>query len=232
MGILRNLLFSDGLRFSEMKSDESLENNKFDFHLKELMKQGFIVKDENLYKLTDKGKEYANTMDTDEIKVQKQAKIGAISVALREVDGKWEYLIYTRLKQPFYGSQGFPSGKAKWGELFSATSKREFKEETNLDGKPELYKIRHYIVFKKGISEEEKELVEDKVFFFHRIVNPTGELKPNNEGKFEWVKEVDLEKYLVKPFDSVQEVIDHANEAKNFNGTVTFEERHESTENF
>lgn len=230
MGILRNLLFSNGLKYTQMKPDESIENNKFDFHLKELMRQGLIEKNETngLYKLTDKGKEYANTMDTDKVKVQKQAKIGAISVALREVEGKWEYLIYTRLKQPFYGSQGFPSGKVKWGELCRDACQREFKEETNLEGEPELYKIRHYIVFKK----ETGELVEDKIFFFHRILNPTGDLKANNEGKFEWVKEKDLQEYLVKPFDSTEEIIEHAVAAKNFDGNVTFDERHEHTDNF
>ncbi|MBD3280506.1 NUDIX domain-containing protein [Candidatus Dojkabacteria bacterium] len=228
MGILRNLLFSDGLRYSEMKPGEDLENNQFDFHLKELMKQGLIKKNDKLYQLTDKGKEYANTMDTDKIKVQKQAKIGAISVALRKIDGEWEYLVYTRLKQPFYGSQGFPSGKVQWGELCKDASKREFNEETSLDGEPELYRIGHHLVFNKNSGE----LVEDKIFFFHRIINPEGELKSNEEGKFEWVKEKDLRKYLKKPFETAEVIISEALGAKNFDGVVGFYERIEHTDNF
>lgn len=228
LNILKKLLFSDGLRYSQMKPSKDIENNQYDFHLKELLRHALIEKKGNIYILSDKGKEYANRMDDQKVQIQRQAKVGAISVALREVSGEWEYLVYTRLKQPFYGAQGFPSGKVQWGELFSEASKREFKEETNLEGEPELYKIRHYVVFKK----DTKELVEDKVFFFHRIVNPTGDLESNNEGKFEWVKESELEKYLTKPFDSAQEVIDHAIEARDFDGRITFHERHEYTDNF
>lgn len=226
--ILKKLLFSKGLRYSQVKPKKDLPNNQFDFHLKELIRHKLIVKSDNVYKLTDLGKEYSNRMDDETVQVQKQAKIGAISVALREFNREWEYLVYTRLKHPFYGSQGFPSGKVRWGESISATCKRELKEETNLIGNPELFKVGHHLVYKKNTHE----LVEDKIFFFHRIFNPKGKLKSNHEGNFEWVKEKDFKIFLRKPFGSVQEILNLAKEAREFSGYLAFYEEKEFTENF
>ena len=195
--ILNKLLFSEGLKFSELKPDEKLENNQFTFHLKELLRARLIQKEKNIYKLTIKGKEYANTMDTDNAQVMKQAKVSAISCLIKKTKGGYEYLIYTRLKQPFFGRQGFPSGKVKWGERITDACKREMEEETGLSIKPELFKISHQMVFKIPGHE----LIEDKIFFFFRALNPKGKLIPNNEGKYEWVAEKDLNEYIKKPFE-------------------------------
>jgi ADP-ribose pyrophosphatase YjhB (NUDIX family) len=228
MQILKNLLFNQELRFSELKPNETIENNQFTFHLDKLIGDNLVQKISNKYSLTSTGKEFANTMDTDEIKIQKQTKVSAVTCAMRIRDCKYEYLIYTRLKHPFYGHQGFPSGKVKWGEKIIDACKREFFEETKLLGKPELFTIHHHHVYDKNTNK----LLEDKLFFIFKIVNPKGRLRANNEGNFEWIKEAELKKYIIKPFGALNDILKVMKLAKSNKTIISVEEFDEFTEEF
>ena len=63
--ILSKLLFSEGLRYSDAKPNKRLENNKYDFHLDQLIKIGYVQHNDNLYSLTSIGKDYTNRIDRD-----------------------------------------------------------------------------------------------------------------------------------------------------------------------
>ncbi len=166
------------------------------------MKEGFVKKEENEYMLTSKGKEYANRMDLGDTFVENQAKISVVLTCIRNIDEEEEYLLYTRRKSPFYGFQGFPTGKVRRGEDILEAASRELKEETDLLGKPKLYAIRHY-----RIHSKDKKLLEDVIFFACRFDNPTGELKSNVEGDFVWVNKKDIWKYLKKPVREIKELV-------------------------
>src|SRR5436190_10158647 len=118
--ILKKMLFTNGSRYSDLKPKKSMENNQFDFHLDQLTKAGYVKKSDKDYSLTSLGKEYANRMDTDKVLVTPQSKVSVILCPLKNDN---EYLIYTRLKQPFYGCQGFMSGKVQYGELIIDAAK-------------------------------------------------------------------------------------------------------------
>jgi ADP-ribose pyrophosphatase YjhB (NUDIX family) len=226
--ILKKLLFAQKLRYTELKPDEALENNQFDFHLDQLIKAGYIQKTEQGYLLTQSGKEYANRMDTDTVKIPKQAKVSVSLAIRREFEGKRQYLIYTRLKQPFYGCQGFPSGKIRYGENVTDTITRELKEETNLDGAGVPVLLRHYRVFDKS----SKELLEDKFMFYSLVENPTGELVPNNEGKFEWVDYDNLFSYVTNHFVSNEQFRKNIEFIEHFDGVMRFEEMDQFDDRF
>lgn len=233
LAILKKLLFSNGLRFSELKPMETMENNQLIFHVDQLVKDQLVIKTEDkIYKLTDLGKEYANRMDTDKTQVMRQGKIGAIQCCFRTADttdsGENEFLIYTRLKQPFYGSQGYPSGKVAYGESVLDASVRELAEETQLVGEPKLFMIEHHRVYKPDTNE----LLEDKYFYFCRYVNPKGNVIANDEGKFEWVTESQLNDYWVKPFEKVERLQYITKRIKDVDSAVTFEEVIHFAENF
>jgi 8-oxo-dGTP pyrophosphatase MutT (NUDIX family)/predicted transcriptional regulator len=226
MSILKKLLFAESLKFSELRPDNNVENNLLTFHLDRLIKDGLVQKTEDGYKLTPTGKEFANRMDTDNNKVQRQGKISALQCCYRNINGELEFLVYTRLKHPFYGCQGYPSGKVQYGEQVIAASKRELLEETGLIGDPEIFMIDHYIVYK------DNELVEDKYFYFCRYLNPTGELTQSEEGKFEWVKESELDKVWTKPAEPIERMRYINERIKDTKSPLTFSESIHHTDNF
>lgn len=127
--ILKKLLFVKSVKFTDLKPDKDIENNQFDFHLDQLIRFEYIEKLGKEYSLTSVGKEFANRMDTDKTTINIQAKISAVVAPVRiNKDGEKEFLIYTRLKHPFYGCQGFMSGKIAYGEAVLEAASRELKE--------------------------------------------------------------------------------------------------------
>jgi ADP-ribose pyrophosphatase YjhB (NUDIX family) len=223
--ILRRLLFNPQLRYTELKPEAKLENNKFDFHLDQLVGMGYVVKQDKFYKLTSGGKEYANRIDTDDSKskVIIQAKITVSILPMRIRKGKREFVIYTRLKQPFYGCQGFLSGKVFYGETLTKAAARELKEETGLIARPKVFYIRHYLVYEKAT----RKLVEDKYFNFCIAKNPRGELKgKDEEGRYEWVPEVEIKKYVTNPFETVAELYGFIRRADAQKGDRVFFQEH------
>jgi predicted transcriptional regulator len=75
LNILKNLLFSKSSSYSQGKPDPEMENNQYQFHLEQLIKDGLIEKNVKSYCLTTKGKEFAGRINTDQVKITKQAKI-------------------------------------------------------------------------------------------------------------------------------------------------------------
>ena len=142
--ILRKLLFAESLRFSELKPDKEMENNRFDWHLKQLLNSGLVEKQSDGYRLSMQGKKYCNKLDTDSDKIEMQAKLSAWLICMRNTNGYNDFLLYTRKKHPFFGCQGFPSGKIKQGEKVIEAASRELKEETGLQGKADIIFLWHF----------------------------------------------------------------------------------------
>jgi 8-oxo-dGTP pyrophosphatase MutT (NUDIX family) len=186
--ILRELLLKETARFSELNIDNA-SSDQFTFHLKQLTDRGIIVKtQEGLYRLTVFGKEYANRfdIDSDRVKIEKQAKLSVLTIATRMNNEGKEYLMQTRLKQPFFGFRGFITGKIKMGESVFDTAARELTEETGLSAS----NLEHIKVYHEKIFSIEKELLEDKYFFIFLTENPKGDLVTNFQGGMnEWIPE-------------------------------------------
>lgn len=199
--ILHNLLFTSESRFSDLKPTQ-MEGSQFTYHLDELVRLGYIKQNSNgSYSLTEEGKNFANKYDYDSKSPSIQAKHSVIVCPIRNNN---EILVYKRLKNPFYGCQGFMTGKVQYGESIIETARREMKEETNLEGLPELLTIRHFRVFDKNTNK----LLEDKVMYIHKVENPTGELIHNSEGEFFWLKLSEVNKTITNPLEEFQEVLE------------------------
>ncbi|HEU5005195.1 MAG TPA: NUDIX domain-containing protein [Candidatus Saccharimonadales bacterium] len=175
ISILRELLFQPEAGYGQLQKPTSLTSDHFNFHIKQLVETGYVEKvSRGKYRLTPRGKEYANKLDTDANVIERQPK-AAVILAIQNGD-KW--LFQQRLKHPYFGFYGFPSGKIRWGETIIETAARELKEETGLAADYEYKGVYHEQVLQAETGEQ----LEDKIFHVVLCTKPRGELKAEFEG--------------------------------------------------
>ncbi len=208
--ILLSLLIKPRARFSQMNENNILSSDHFNFHLKRLLIQGYIEKKtDGYYYLTNMGKQYAGLMDTKNAKFETQAKVSVAVCGIRTFNNKTEYLIQQRLKQPYFGFYGLVGGKVKRGETTVEAAKREFKEETNLNATFELIWIEHKMDY-----SDKGEILDDKIFFFYKAIDCKGKLTKNfDEGKNQWLSEIEIRK-LGNVFEDVEIIIEKTKTTK------------------
>lgn len=224
--ILQDLLFTTSARYSALKPGD-LEGSKFAFHLDRLLSDGFLKKtSRGLYSLTEKGKEFANRMDTQQTTMREQAKSTTIICATREKNGTREFLLYKRMKNPFHGHIGFPTHKFWFGQSVFDAAQQGLFIEANLRGEPKMLAIRHYTVFHKNI------LREDKVMYVFRLDNVIGELENKQDGEFFWLSETDLDKLQCPFLPEFHEVLEILKNSFIKDSTLTFKEARQDVLNF
>lgn len=182
VAILQVLLFTPSARFAELQKASELTSDHFNFYLRQLLDEGYVAKGAGgAYTLTVKGKEFANRFDTDARTVERQPKV---AVCLAIYDDQGRTLIQQRLKQPFYGYYGRPTGKIRWGETILEAAARELMEETGLTATLSFHSIFHKMDYK----EQTDDMLEDKIFFVVHGNKPQGQLLAEFEGgRNEWM---------------------------------------------
>ncbi len=201
--ILFDLLFSDSLRYTDIKPLD-MDSTQFMFHLKQLKSKGFVVKNPSgVYKLTEVGKEFANKLDITSLTFFPQTKVTTVFCCVRLNGKHTEYLLYQRLKNPYYECYGFPTQKVLWGETIESAAVKGLYEETGLKPSSTLtpFAIRHYRVYDK-----DKVLLEDKLMHGFIIPDPIGDLISNIEGDFFWADDAKI-KTLSKTQDEFSEFL-------------------------
>jgi len=220
--ILRNLLFREKLRFSEL-NNLNLSNDHFNFHLKRLIAKKLIEKDEKgFYSLTARGKEYANRLNTDlqKVKIERQAKTSCLVVCFKDTGRSRKFLMQQRLKHPYFGFYGFVSGKIRWGETIYEAASRELEEETGLKAKLELAGIEHKIDYSK-----DDKLLEDKYFYILKGTKLSGELQESFEGgRNIWFTEKEINR-LPDLFGDIIKIVDIIKKGK----LTFFEKKYKET---
>lgn len=203
--ILRRLLFLPKASFSELQKSTDLSSDHFNFHIKKLIEEGYVEKNTAHYRLSTRGKEYANRMDTDENEIEKQPKISvAITLERKGQDGERQFLFQQRKKNPYFDFWGRPGGKVRWGESILEAAQRELAEETGLQAEFEFKHIYH----KRDFNKTTGKLLEDKVFFCVYASSYTGELIEEFEGGVNrWMR---VEEFHQQPkrFNSVDEFME------------------------
>jgi ADP-ribose pyrophosphatase YjhB (NUDIX family) len=197
--ILTTIKFlKDGGKYSDLRIKD-IENDLYNYHLQHLVKNGYIEKSGDLYKLTELGKSLVTNIDEEDKKLPANYKVSVYICVV--IDGK--ILLSRRLKHPQYGYVGLPSGKIRYGEEILETAKRELQEETELSADFKIIgNLRQIRTNNQGV------VVEDGVFYICYTDKVTGKLLlDSNEGKNFWVKidEVTTLEKLFKP--SVEIVI-------------------------
>ncbi len=177
--ILRELLFLPAAGFAELQKATQLTSDHFSFHINRLVELDLVERVERgTYRLSASGKEYANRLDTDNNTIERQPKSAVLLAIERDRGDQKEYLFQERLKQPYYGFWGVPSGKIRWGETIVEAAARELMEETGLTAQAEIAGVYHEHVYQK----ESGALLEDKIFFVVHCNRPEGELIEHFEG--------------------------------------------------
>lgn len=215
MKLLREMLFVPKASFATLQKATGLTSDHANFHIKKLVDVGYVEKTDDGYVLTREGKEYANRMDTDEVKIEKQPKISVLLI-VDDKDGK--SLAQQRLKQPYYGFWGRMSGKVRWGETLEEAANRELQEETGLTADFHYSGLYHKMDYTK-----DGEMLEDKYFLVMYGVNPRGEFIADAEGHHNEFLSMDELLEKEKRFQMIPEVTEFAKQGA---GNL-FEKKHE-----
>jgi ADP-ribose pyrophosphatase YjhB (NUDIX family) len=216
VSILRHLLFTREANFADLQKTTNLSSDHFNFHIKKLIEEGYIEKNDKQYKLSQRGKEYANRLDTDENEIEKQPKVSvAITLERRNSQNEREFLFQQRKKNPYFDFWGRVGGKVRWGESVIEAAQRELREETGLEAKFE-YKLLYH---KRDFNKATGKLLEDKIFLCVYSTRYEGELLESFEGGVNrWMTVEEFHK-TPKHFTSVDEFMSLMDEG------VTFVER-------
>ncbi len=197
--ILKELLFLPATNFAELQRVSELDSDHAKFHIKRLVDLGYVEKHQGKYKLSIKGKEYANKLDTDTGVIERQPKVAVMLILERVQGGRKEYLLQQRLKHPYFGFWGAPTGKMRWGESVLEAASRELKEETGLSGV-----FEHRGVYHERVRHSETgEIVEDKIFHLMFCKQFSGQLVEQYDGgKNAWwtLEEIQKEPKKYKSF--------------------------------
>lgn len=221
--LIKKLAANSELNFNSLLI-EGLESEHMNYHLKQLLDLGLVVKDNSKYRLSDTGKDYSNLLDEHTDLVEKQPKTSVILIAKQKnADGVIENLVTRRLRQPYLGKVGHLTGKVKFGETLQQAAERELFEETGLEAKTfRLERIYHKQRWRKN------ECIQDVIFYIFGVYKITGKLieKTKYQENF-WVTNKDIrERKDLDLYDDFQ-----MNEKFNVK-TLTFTENVSEAEGF
>lgn len=198
-GILRTLLFKPEASFTDLNVLH-VPSDQFSFHIRRLVEEGILAKEEAGYRLTTAGKQLAQLMDPETGNYERQGKIGVAISSVRVEGGHTQYLIQERLKQPYFGFHGLMTGKIRWGETVPEAAARVFEEETGLSAEFDIVAIKHKMDY-----DAAGELLEDKFFFVLRADNLSGPFKQEFEGgRNRWMTKAELDA-TEKVFEGVED---------------------------
>ena len=189
--ILRKLVGSRALRYADIKPPR-VEGNQFSYHLKTLIRRGYVAKKETGYALTTKGVHYSTQVSFEHFSVRIQPKIATLIVAR---NSKGEYLTYRRNKQPFLNMDGFAYGKVHLGERIEGAAERELKEKAGITADLVQKGIMYLLV-----TDKEGEVIAHTLFHVFLGTSPKGEtVQESPIGKIRWLSEKELLKQNIMP---------------------------------
>lgn len=171
--------FEKGAKYSELKLTD-LENDLFNYHLQKLVKDGFLIKERNVYTITPKGKSFVTNVDERDFNAPPSYKV---SVYLCPIQNG-QILLTKRLKHPQFGYIGLIAEKKKYGEEIFKTAKRALFEETGLTS-TDFKLIGNLHQVRKDVQGT---VIEDGVFYVLYTDTFSGKLiEKSIEGEYFWV---------------------------------------------
>ena len=197
--ILRTLSLKKKARYTEIKP-KTVEGNIFTYHLKTLMRDGYVVLKDLKYSLSPKGKQFVDRVSFETFQERIQPKIVTILV----IENKGKYLLYKRRRLPFIDSIGFPYGKIHFGEHIKDAAHKELQEKTGLT----IDKLTHRGEVYMAIHDE-ADLISHALFHVFTGKDPKGTLREDTQiGKCFWGKLEDFNKKdLIPGVDKIMALV-------------------------
>jgi predicted transcriptional regulator len=203
--ILKSLRRTGPARFSALMKPTGLESDTFKFHLRHLVKLGYVTKlPPGEYELTPSGKELANTIDDANLVIQKQPKLSFLLVVARTSRNERQFLLQKRLRSPYFGYRSFITGPILWAESFEEAAGRELKKQAGLSAQ---FKVRTFCR-KRDYLSGEGNLLEDKLFVVLEASDVHGQLTDEwSGGENAWMT-LEALRNQPKTFSSDLEVVE------------------------
>jgi len=214
--ILRELLFHPQARFVDLNQTD-LTNDHFTFHLKRLLDQGVIEKNNDLYQLTSLGLEIAGRLDIKTLQFSRQPKVGVAVCVTRKLLNQPEVLIGRRLKDPSFGKAGvFFAEKVRTGESLISAAARCLENEVGVKADYTYIGTKHIMRYRND------QLTQDVVFTCFLAKITSGEVKPTtSESENFWANVTEINK-VPDTFEDTLEDLELIKKGKPFFVEKTF----------
>ncbi len=194
--ILFALATNERLSYARLKPDE-IEGNSFMYHLRSLIKKGYIAHTDKWYHLTPEGQLYVDQVSLKTFTPPLQPKIVILIVAHNEAD---EILLLKRNRHPLINKIGLPYGKLHSNESINEAAARELRKKTGYEAS--------FTYHSSGIMKihEQGELTSYILFLIMKATNLKGTLLDiATAGKPVWGNLHDIDPSNLIP--SVQDVV-------------------------
>jgi ADP-ribose pyrophosphatase YjhB (NUDIX family) len=132
--ILKKLSTSKERRYIELKP-ETVDGNLFMYHLKLLIKEGLVAKNEKAYELTANGKRQVADLS---LATGTPTKTPRLFTMLYAENKKGELLLYEWSRQPYLGHISLPFSRIRYGESVFEAAKNNIKSKTSFISNPQL----------------------------------------------------------------------------------------------
>jgi ADP-ribose pyrophosphatase YjhB (NUDIX family) len=128
--IMSVLMYQEFARFRDLRPPRT-DTNLFSYHLKALLRSGFVQKTDEGYRLSQNGLAYVDRVSTAKMSIRTQPKIITMLV-VQNSDG--DILLQRRTKQPYINAWTLPYGKLHIEDkTVIAAAQREASEKLKLD---------------------------------------------------------------------------------------------------
>lgn len=128
--IVRTLSHHNSLSFSELRPG-GIENKLFDYHLKATIREGFVEKVDNGYRLTLAGQKLWRRMSETHTQIAERA-LSVLYLIVKDQARGW--LLYRRRTHPHQGKVAFMHGTPLAGVEVTKRASSELEQKTGLRG--------------------------------------------------------------------------------------------------
>jgi ADP-ribose pyrophosphatase YjhB (NUDIX family) len=132
--ILKKLSLLESGRYKELIPD-GVDGNLFTYHLKQLVADGYVKKDQDGYSLSKKGKTYVATMA---LSSGNQVKLPRVFAMVYCEDQEGQTLLYKWKRQPYLGHISLPFKRVGYGDSLRQVLAETLKFRTGLEGETEF----------------------------------------------------------------------------------------------